>query len=149
MVRKILLAAVLAAALPLVAGSSSAAKCTPWNAKSAPQHHKVGNIDVVGGKGYGSGYHGTGFYSPPQQLGAYGDPKRRAAQGGYVQYKSGQTVVTVYLFGPLDETDTSHNYDTVYGACVSQGNTAVDTKPKCIKTSSVRKPPGWKSCKGY
>lgn len=152
MIRKVLLAAVLAAALPLVAGSSGAAGCTPWNAHSKNQHHKVGqNIDIVGGHGYGSGYHATQYYSPPQPMGAYGDPKRKAAQGGYVQFVSpnGKTVVTVYLFGPLDETDTSHTYDTVYGACVSQGNTKVDTKPLCTKTSLAKKPKGHKACGGY
>jgi hypothetical protein len=150
MIRKVLLAAVLLAALPLVAGSASGAGCTPWNAHSNAQHHKVGkNLDIVGGHGYGSGFHTAPYYSPPQPLGAYGDPKRKAAQGGYIQYKKGKTVATVYLFGPFDENDTSHTYDTVYGACVSQGSTKVDTKPLCTKTSAAKKPKGHKACGGY
>lgn len=149
MIRKVLLAAVLFAALPLVAGSSSAVQCKEWNAASEPQHHRAGPVDVVGGHGYGSGNHGSTFRSPPKPMGAYGDPKRRAAQGGYVQYKKGPFYVIVYLFGPLDETDTAHRYDTVFGACASRGTTGVDTGQFCIKTSRGDAPPGWVPCGGY
>ena len=150
MVRKLLLASLLLVALPLALESSSAAACKKWNAKNKESHHRAGPIDVVGGKGYGSGFHQSTFRSPPQPLGAYGDPKRRAAQGGYVSYDKGNTYAQVNLFGPLDETDTGHLYDTSFGACVSNGTTGVNTGQKCSKTSQFRKPNGtWTPCGGY
>jgi hypothetical protein len=82
-------------------------------------------------------------------MGAYGDPGRNAAEGGYVQVVSGNVVVSVNAFGPIDETDSGHTYDTAAGACVSGGNTGVDTGEKCVKTSQVRPPAGWTPCSGY
>lgn len=149
MVRKLLLAAVLLAALPLAGGSASATKCQQWNAKSAAQHHKAGPVDVVGGHGYGSGYHQDPYESPPQQMGAYGDPQRQSGEGGYVSVKQGAVYAQVNLFGPSDENDTTHVYDTVAGACVSSGNTGAGVE-KCIGTSKAKKPAGiGKPCDGY
>jgi hypothetical protein len=151
MVRKIMLLAVLVIALPLALESAAAKPCKKWNAASANQHHRVGNnLDIVGGHGYGSGRHQAQYRSPPQRMGAYGDPQRRAAQGGYIQFVGGQTIIHVNLFGPLDETDTTHLYDTSFGACVSQGNTKVDTQQRCLATSRFRPPAGaWTPCGGY
>ena len=148
MVRKLLLAAVLFAAIPLAGGSSSAKACQVWNAKSPAQHHKAGPVDVVGGHGYGSGFHQDTYESPPQVMGAYGDPQRQAGEGGYVSVKSGTKYAQVNLFGPSDENDTTHVYDTVVGFCVSSGNTGVGLE-KCIGTSAAKKPAGWKACDGY
>lgn len=155
MIRKLLLAAVLVFSLPLVAGSSGAVtptRCDTWNAWSEPQHHRVGQIDIVGGHGYGSGYHQSQYRSPPQPWGAYGDPQRRAAQGGYIQGRHGKVSYNVNLFGPLDENDTTHVYDTTYGGCVQAFKYGVEVKPKCIKTSQVKKPQAWGTwvpCGGY
>lgn len=151
MIRKALLAAVLAAALPLVAGSSNAVPCQTWNANSVDSHHRVGAVDVVGGRGYGSGFHDAAHKSPPQPLGAYGDPQRRGAEGGYVQVVTPKLIVNVNLFGPFDETDNAHLYDTVFGACVSYKNTGVNTGEKCVGTSKKggRTPPNWTPCGGY
>jgi hypothetical protein len=106
-------------------------------------------VDIVGGQGYGSGNHDAAHTSPPQVTGAYGDPQRRAGEGGYIQVVSGNVVVNVNVFGPIDENDSSHVYDTVAGACVSSGNTGVDTGEKCVKTSQVSPPAGWTPCGGY
>jgi hypothetical protein len=145
--KRLLLVAMIVFALPLVVNSSSAAPCQQWNAWSPAQHHRVGQLDVVGGHGYGSGYHGDSFESPPQPPGRYGDPRRAAGEGGYVQYKFGVLIVNVNFFGPLDENDTSHIYDTAGGACVSYGNTAVKTPNICSPTSRVRPPAGnWQPC---
>jgi hypothetical protein len=151
MVRRLLLAAVLLAALPLAGGSASAAKCQQWNAANPSSHHKAGPIDVVGGKGYGSGYHDAAHRSPPQPMGAYGDPQRRSAEGGYVEFKRGAIYAQVNAFGPFDETDNAHNYDTVAGACVSSGSTGVSVE-RCVPTSKVRTPTNWGKwtpCGGY
>lgn len=153
MIRRIVLTAVFVMAIPLAVGqSASGAKCQTWNAWSEPQHHRVGQLDVVGGHGYGSGYHSGGYKSPPQPKGAYGDPQRRAAQGGYIQYANGKFVVHVNLFGPLDENDTSHVYDTAFGACFSYGNRKVGGGEFCVPTSTLRKPAAWgpwTPCGGY
>lgn len=151
MIKKLLLLSVLAIALPIGAVQiASGAACKTWNAKNPASHHKAGPVDVVGGKGYGSGHHQSMFQSPPTALGAYGDPKRRAAEGGYVQVKSGTLIVNVNLFGPSDENDTTHLYDTVFGACVSSGNTGVNTGERCLATSRYKKPAGaWTPCGGY
>jgi hypothetical protein len=151
MIRKFLPIVALAAAIPIAASNSaSAVKCQTWNAWSPPQHHKVGKLDIVGGHGYGSGYHSSTYQSPPQPMGAYGDPKRRAAQGGYIQYVNGPLIVHVNLFGPLDENDTTHLYDTSYGVCVSYGDTRVNSGQKCLATSRYKKPnASWVPCGGY
>ena len=151
MIKKLLLAGMLLAAVPLAGGSSSAAACQQWNAASPGQHHKVGIIDVVGGHAYGSGYHDAAHRSPPTPTGAYGDPQRRSAEGGYVSIKSGKKYAQVNFFGPSDETDTTHVYDTVGGACVSSGKTGVSVE-KCVGTSAAKKPKAWgpwKPCQGY
>jgi hypothetical protein len=151
MVRKLLLAAVLLAALPLAGGSATAAKCPEWNAWSPAQHHKAGPVDVVGGHGYGSGFHSDTYESPPQGPGRYGDPQRQAGQGGYVSVKQGGVYAQVHLFGPLDENDTGHIYDTELGGCVGSGSTSVSAE-RCIGTSKKKGPktsPKWKPCDGY
>jgi hypothetical protein len=153
MIRKLLLAAVLLFALPLVVGNAGAAACTPWNAASPAQHHKVFNtVDVVGGHGYGSGYHDAAHRSPPTPLGAYGDPQRRAGEGGYVQIQKGVLIIQVNAFGPSDENDTTHLYDTVLGYCVSYNQTGRSLE-KCVATSNNAKRPTawgtWTPCGGY
>ncbi|TMK17947.1 MAG: hypothetical protein E6G68_08055 [Actinobacteria bacterium] len=142
MIRKLMLAAALLMAIPLTVGAAHGAACQPWNAWSPAQHHKAGPVDVAGGHGYGSGYHDAAHRSPPQPMGAYGDPKRRAAEGGYIQYQKGAVVVTVNFFGPSDENDTTHIYDTSGGVCASSGNTGVNVQ-KCIGTSVIKKPTVW------
>ena len=154
MIRKMALAAALLVAIPLSLGQSHAASCTQWNAANPAQHHTTagGAVDIVGGQGYGSGNHDAAHASPPNALGAYGDPQRRAAEGGYVQVVSGNVVVSVNAFGPIDENDSGHVYDTAAGACVSSGNTGVDTGEKCVKTSLADPPTAWGTwtpCGGY
>jgi hypothetical protein len=152
MLRKLLVAALLVIPVPLAAGhSAGAAACKTWNAHSAAQHHKFGGLDIAGGHGYGSGYHSAGYKSPPQPTGAYGDPKRRSAEGGYVQLATGAVVVNVNAFGPSDENDTTHVYDTVAGGCVSVGNIGVGFE-RCVGTSAAHKPTAWgpwTPCGGY
>jgi hypothetical protein len=150
MIRKILLTAVLVV-VPLSFGQSHAVPCTQWNAANPAQHHRAagGAIDIVGGQGYGSGNHDAAHASPPNEMGAYGDPQRRAGEGGYVQIVSGIVVVHVNVFGPIDEFDTAHIYDTAAGACVSVGGVGVDTGERCVPTSLVRPPAGWTPCGGY
>jgi hypothetical protein len=153
MVKKLMLAAALLFAIPLAVGSASGTACKTWSAWSPAQHHYAagGAIDVAGGHGYGSGYHDASHRSPPQPWGAYGDPQRRSSEGGYVQVHKGALIANVNLFGPSDENDTTHLYDTVGGACVSYGNTGVGAE-KCVPTSKARPPTNWGAwtpCGGY
>jgi hypothetical protein len=155
MIRKLVLAAAAVVVLPLSVGHlASGAECDTWNAWSPAQHHTVAPIpvDVVGGHGYGSGYHGDQYESPPQPMGAYGDPQRQAGEGGYVQGRFGPINFNVNFFGQFDENDNFHNYDTVGGACVGVSGTPifVSTGEKCVPTSTFNKPtPTWVPCDGY
>ena len=151
MFKRLLLAALLLAAIPRAGGTSSAKACQQWNAWSPAQHHKAGPADVVGGHAYGSGYHSDAYESPPKGPGAYGDPQRQAAEGGYVSVKSGKLYAQVNFFGPSDENDTTHLYDTVGGACVSYNTTGFNVE-QCVPTSKVLKPKAWgpwTPCDGY
>jgi hypothetical protein len=151
MIRKLMFAVVVVLALPLGASQfASATDCDTWNSQVDGSHHVVGPVDVVGGKGYGSGNHDTAHQS---STGAYGDPLRRSGQGGYVQGRVAVVNFNVNFFGPLDETDLNptHTYDTVFGACVSVNGTAVNTKEQCVPTSKVIPPNSTYpyNCAGY
>lgn len=139
--KRAFVAGALLAGTALISGSPAQAACNTWHAASADQRKNVGPVEVGGGHGYGSGNHQATKKSPPQPPGAYGDPQRRAAQGGYIEADLlGAGSFRVDAFGPLDETDNNHTYDTSGGACVSVAGTDVDTGEQYIPTSAIQRP---------
>lgn len=91
-------------------------------------------VEALGGNGYGSGQ--------------TDDPAHRAAEGGLVQGDVHPTESAaapdvnfgVNAFGPLDETDNAHFFDTGAGACVDADGTVVSTGEIYAPTSSLPHP---------